>query len=137
MAEHTLTVSVPPALYDELKHRAERMQRSIEGEVVLTLASTVPSEVSLPADLVATLASLAAMDDDTLYRLAASRVADADAARLAELGDKRQRAGLTDDELREANDLVQRHDRVMVVRAEAAALLKQRGRDIGAFAPGV
>ncbi|MCC6627932.1 MAG: hypothetical protein IT340_11085 [Chloroflexi bacterium] len=127
MAEHMLTVSVPPALYDELKHRAERMQRSIEDEVVLTLASTVPSEASLPADLVATLASLAAMDDDTLYRLAASRVADADAARLAELGDQRLRGGLADAEMREAAALIERHDRVMVVRAEAAALLKQRG----------
>jgi hypothetical protein len=135
MADYTLTVTVPPTLYDQLKDRAERMHRRIEDEIVLALAATLPAEASLPVDLAATLASLTALDDDTLWRLATSRVSDADAARLAELADKRQRAGLAGEELREAEELAQRHDRVLVVRAEAAALLKQRGHDVSALAP--
>lgn len=90
----------------------------------------MPAGDAVPSDLEETIASLAALDDESLWRLARSRVADDNARRLAELGDRRQRAGLTDDELREAEELMQLHDRVMVVRAEAAALLKRRGQDI-------
>jgi hypothetical protein len=135
MADYTLTVTVPSALYDHLKDRAERTQRPIEDEIVLALAASMPTEDSLSADFAATLASLSALDDGTLWRLATSKVSDADAARLAELADRRQRSGLSDDELREAEEVAERQDRVMVVRAEAAALLKQRGHDISALAP--
>ena len=136
MANRTLTVTVPASLYDHLQQRARQRQHSIEDEVVLALAATVPDGDQVPADLKAMLDSLAALDDDTLWQLARSRVADEDIARLAELGDRRQRSGLTRDELDEADDLVQRHDRVIVVRAEAAAELKQRGHDISALLTG-
>jgi hypothetical protein len=131
-----VTVVVPPDLYEHLKQRAQRRRRTVEDEVVLTLAAAVPAQDDLPADLSATLASLAALDDSALWRLARSRVASEDAQRLAELGDKRQRSGLTEDELREAEELVERHDRVMVVRAEAAALLQQRGHDVSGLLAG-
>ena len=135
MSDRTVTVTMPPALYDQLKQRAAQRQRSLEDEMVLALAATVPPDAGLPADVADTLASLRALDDDTLWQLARSRVASEDAARLAELGDKRQRVGLTDEELREAEELSQRHDRVLVVRAEAAAHLKQRGHDVSSLLP--
>jgi hypothetical protein len=130
MGDRTVTVTVPPGLYEHLQQRAQQRQRSIEDEVVLTLVAALPAADALPSDFEATLASLVSLDDESLWRVARSRVADEDASRLADLGDRRQRGGLTDSELREAEDLIQRHDRVMVVRAEAAALLKQRGHDV-------
>lgn len=136
MSHRTVTVAVPEALYDHLKRRAQQRHRSVEDEVVLTLAAAVPASDELPPDLAATLASLTALDDDTLWRLARSRVASEDAERLADLGDKRQRTGLSDEELQEAEELIRRHDHVMVVRAEAAALLKQRGHDVSSLPDG-
>lgn len=130
MSGRTVTLTVPSVLYEHLQQRAEQRQHSIEDEVVLTLAATIPDSDLPPADLEATLATFTGLDDDTLWQLARSRVAEEDSARLDELGDQRQRAGLTRDELREAEELVQQHDRVMVVRAEAAAVLKQRGHDV-------
>jgi plasmid stability protein len=130
MSDRTVTVTVPPGLYEHLRQRAEQRQRSIEDEVVLMLAAAVPAGDTPPDDFEATLASLVSLDDEALWRLARSRVAEEDAGRLDVLGDRRQRSGLTDSELREAEELVQRHDRVMVVRAEAAALLTQRGHDV-------
>jgi plasmid stability protein len=135
MSEHTVTVTVPPALYDRLKQRAAQRQRSLEDEMVLALAATMPAEAKLPANLTDVLVSMGALDDVTLWQMARSRVADEDVARLTELGDKRQRAGLSDEELREAEALVHRHDRVLVVRAEAMALLKQRGYDVSVLLP--
>jgi hypothetical protein len=111
------------------------MQEPSEDAIALTFGASLPANTSLPADLAATLDSLSALDDDTLWHLAASRVSDADAVRLAELADNRQCDGLSDDELREAEEVAERHDRVLVVRAEAAALLKQRGHDVSALSP--
>ena len=137
MSDRTLTVTVPPALYDHLQQRAAQRQHSLEDEVVLTLAATVPAATELPADLVTLLAAMPALDEATLWQLAQSEVPAADAARLADLGDQRQRVGLTAEELREAEELVQHHDRVLVVHAEAAARLKQRGHDVSRLvAPG-
>ena len=44
--------------------------------------------------------------------------------------DKRRRHGTTPDDDWLLAELVDRHDRVMVLRAEAVALLKQRGVDV-------
>ena len=52
------------------------------------------------------------------------------AARFAELNSKQQREGLTDEELKTLDSLRRGYERVMVVRAEAAALLKERGHDV-------
>jgi hypothetical protein len=62
----------------------------------------------------------------------------ADAAEeLERLHDKRQREGLTDSEAQAAAALTRQYERIMLVRAEAAALLMDRGRDVSAgTAPG-
>ena len=52
-------------------------------------------------------------------------------ARSAIRRDKRRRQGLTAGEERLLAELVDRHDRVMVLRAEALALLHARGIDVG------
>jgi plasmid stability protein len=130
MIVETLTVTLPAGLYDELKQRAALTQRSIEDELVRTLGEALPSSAGV-AEIESTLASLGAMDDAALWRMAESRVTGEDSSRLAELADKRQRIGLDAMELREAQYLVEKHDRVLVVRAEAAALLRQRGHDVG------
>ncbi len=129
-------VTVPEPIYERLKQRAEQARRSVEDELVLVLAATVPARDDVPTDLATTLAALPALDDDALWRLARSRVRDEDAARLSDLGDRRQRGELRAEELREAEELVRRHDRVLLTRAEAAALLKQRGHDVSALLRG-
>jgi hypothetical protein len=52
------------------------------------------------------------------------------AARLEELHLKRQREGLTEQQENEAAALIRQYERVMLIRAQAAALLKQRGHDV-------
>lgn len=52
------------------------------------------------------------------------------AEQLEQLHFKRQREGLTAVETDEAAALLQRYERVMLVRARAAATLKQRGHDV-------
>ncbi len=84
----------------------------------------------LSPDLKEAVAALRGLADEALRRAALDRFPEEDAARFTELNLKQQREGLTDDENRALDELRRGYERAMVVRAEAAALLKQRGHDV-------
>lgn len=84
----------------------------------------------LPPDLVEPLAALALMPDDELWRSARSRLSPEEAGQLEALHHKRGREGLTPEEEQSVAALLRRYERLMLVRAQAAALLKQRGHDV-------
>src|ERR671936_73237 len=69
-------------------------------DVIVQLPSA--DEDQLPPDLAAAVASLELLTDEELWRAARSRLADEASARLAELNDLRQRAGLSAAETAEA-----------------------------------
>ncbi len=133
MIDPTLTLTLPTSLYTSLQRRARAHQRPLEDEatLTLTLAAAVAAEAVLPADVSAALAALAALDDDTLERVSHSQPTVEDGVLLAALLDTRGRRALTVDEEYMLADLIDRHDRVMVLRAEAVALLQARGRALG------
>ena len=131
MPEPTVTVTLPSAVYDELQHRAHQHQRRLEEEAALTLASAVGTNGVLPADLTAAIDAMASLDEDSLWRVSHSQPSVEDGILLETLVDKRRRQGLSPAEELLLADLVDRHDRVMVLRAEAIALLHGRGIDVG------
>jgi plasmid stability protein len=131
MAEQTMTLTLSQAIFDRLQARARRHQRPVEDEAALTLAASVGAE-QRPADIEATVAALAALDDEALWRVSRGQPTVEDGVLLDALIDKRRRGGLTEAEERMLADLIDRHDRVMVLRAEAVALLRARGRDVSA-----
>jgi len=130
MTFHTVTLHVPDALYDRLKQRAAHARRSVEEELLDVLAAAVPVTRELPADLTDALSPLALLDDDALWRAARSHLAAQSAAGLEALHLKRQRKGLTAVEAEKAASLVRQYERAMLVRAQAAVLLKERGYDV-------
>ena len=89
-----------------------------------------PSTDDLPADLAAALAPLVLLDDEELWRAARSHLAADAATQLEELHHKRAREGLTEAETQTLAALVAQYERAMLVRAEAARLLKERGYDV-------
>jgi hypothetical protein len=93
----------------------------------------VPVAMDLPADLVEALSRLAVLDDAALWQAARSRFPTEAAQQLEDLHLKRQREGLTEDETQVAMILVRQYERSMLVRAQAAALLKQRGHDVSSL----
>lgn len=130
MAEPTVTLTLPEAVYEELQQRARQHQRELEDEATLTLVAAVGAEAGLPADLAAAIDALARLDVDGLWRVSRSQPTVEDTILLDTFLDKRRRHGTTPDEDRLLAELVDRHDRVMVLRAEAIALLQQRGIDV-------
>jgi hypothetical protein len=73
---------------------------------------------------------LATLNDADLWRAAQTRLPATVATRLEELHLKRQREGLTGQQEREAAALIRQYERAMRIRAQAAALLKQRGHAV-------
>jgi plasmid stability protein len=133
MTTRTITLNLPETLYSQFKARAQQTQRTVEDEVLDVLAGSVPLTEELPADLEAALTPLALLDDVSLWQAARSTFSPDAAQELEELHLKRQSEGLTDSETQRAATLVRQYERAMLVRAQAAALLKQRGHDISSL----
>jgi plasmid stability protein len=134
MTGQTLTLNVPDPLYTRLKQRAQQANRTVEAELLDVLATAVPVGDELPADLAEAISPLALLDDAALWRVAQSRLASETAAQLENLHLKRQREGLTEAEAQTLSALVRQYERAMLVRAQAAVLLKQRGHDVADLA---
>lgn len=130
VSTQNVTIHLPDPLYQRLKQRADRARRSVEDELIDVLAAAVPVEDELPSDLAEAVSALSTLDDEALWRAARSRVLPESAERLEQLNFKRQREGLTAAESEEADTLLEQYERVMLVRARAAALLGERGHDI-------
>lgn len=130
MATQSVTLRLPEPLYQQLKRRAEQTRRTVEDEVLEVVAGAVQVAAELPQDLADAISPLAALDDDALWRAARARLPVDAAERLEELNLKRQREGLTQIESDEASTLLRGYERAMLVRAQAAVLLKERGHDI-------
>lgn len=136
MTVQSVTLNLPSALYDQLKRRAEQARRTVEAELLEVVATAVPVADELPSDLAEAISPLALLDDEALWRAARSHLPTETAARLESLHLKRQREGLTEAETQALSGLVRQYERSMLVRAQAAALLKQRGYDVSELAAG-
>lgn len=108
------------------------VQEPITGTTLRRAVLTILDEPDdkLPDELEQAIAPLFAFDDAALWEAARSRLPVDAAERLEALHFKRQREGLTDFETQETELLVRAYERAVLVRAQAAALLKQRGHDV-------
>ena len=131
MTTQTLTLELDESLYQRLQERASRAQRSVESEALELVTQGVLDLDLLEPELAAALAQLRFLDDAALWQAARMHMMPIDAERLEALHVKRQREGLSSVEADEARGLTGTYERIMVTRAEAAALLKERGYDVG------
>lgn len=130
----SVTLHLPSPLYQRLKRRAEQAARPVEDELLDVVVAAVPGEEELSPEMTEELSTLSLLDDDTLWQTARTRMSPELSVELEELHLKRQREGLTASEIERARVLIRYYERSMLLRAQAAALLKQRGHDISALA---
>lgn len=131
MQTQPLTLNIPGPLFQKLKENAERSRRSVEEETLDVLAASLPGD-EVPADLAAALSSLDVMDDAALRAAAAGRLPPEASAELEALNAGQRRGGLSAAETARLSELVRQYERHMLVRAQAAVLLKRRGQSPGA-----
>lgn len=130
MTTQPVMLHVPDALYDRIRRQAEEAHRTVEDELLDVVAAAVPGEDDLPPDLEEAVSQLAVLDDAALFSAARAAMPKDAAEDLERLHDKRQREGLTEEEAQAAAALTRQYERFMLVRAEAASLLIDRGHDI-------
>ena len=106
------------------------MQRSVADELAAAVTASLPEQETLPPDIEQELSELDLFTDEELWR-AARMTAPADKTeRMQVLVEKQQLEGLIDTEKQETAVLSHFFNRVMLVRAKAAVLLKERGHDV-------
>ena len=133
MVTHTVIVNLPSRVYERVQQQAQDKNRSVEDEltsVVETAFSLGEEWAGVPPDLAEEAAQLALLDDDHLWRVARMTVPVEKSERMQALTWKQQKEGLTKVEQQETNQLQRLSHRVMLLRAEAAVLLQERGFDI-------
>ena len=88
------------------------------------------AEDELSPDLIETVQALEKLDDGELWRLARTAMSLEASQELEALHFKQQDEGLSPEEDATRAKLIQEYERVMLTRAKAAVLLKDRGHDI-------
>lgn len=130
MTVQNVTIGLSDTLYQQVKQRARRMQRSIEEEVVAVVEDALPFLDTLPVEISGELDQMAFLTDDELWNAARSSTTVTENQRMQALLLKQQDVGLSPDESAEAENLAQHQERVMLLHARAVALLKDRGQDV-------
>lgn len=85
---------------------------------------------SLPVEVEVELASFSQLSDDVLWLIARSTLTREQQRALADLNDEAQSRPLTAAEQTRQQALIHAYDRMLVRRAQAALILKQRGYDL-------
>lgn len=131
MTAHAVTLQLSSSLYDHFRRRAEVGRRSLEAEILKVVQTAAGQrEERLPRQLAEELAELASFDDDALWRAGRSHLPGEASAQLEALNAKQKNEGLSGEERDTLAQLLYQYERYMLVRAQAAKLLKERGYDV-------
>lgn len=138
MSVQTITLNLPETVYEQIRRAAERTQRPVNDLLVEAIAAAASVADSAPPEMRSALAHMAYLNDAALWQAARSTMTPEQRERLEALHDKQQREPLTAEERAEEQALLALYRETLLVRAQAAVLLKQRGYDISdpeQFAP--
>ena len=134
MSNQSVLIDLPENIYNKYKHRAEQMQRSVEAEIVESIAKAAPkNDDELSGELQELVIQLGFLDDKALVRIARSNQSKKEASRIETLHFKRQSEGLDDSESKELAELMKKFDRWFVLRNEALGILLERGQDVSEY----
>ncbi len=130
MTSQTVTLTLPDSLVERAKRLARRSRRPVDEVLVEALTTALPSDdTDMPA-LRASIGQLAYLNDAALWQAARATVPAEQRERLETLHQKQQRTSLTDDDRAEMEALERLYRDTVLVRAQAAVLLKQRHYDV-------
>ncbi len=129
MTSQEITLRLPAKVYDQVRKAAERAQRPIGDLIAEALIAAAPM-ISTPTHVSGSLAQLAYLNDAALLQVARATVQPSQRNRLTFLHDKQQREGLSLQEQDEEQLLLALYRETVLVRAQAAVLLKHRGYDV-------
>lgn len=125
MASYTLTI--PDDVYERARQIAQETSQPVDHVLIgylRTLSAPVPA---LPSDEEAELDAMKYLSDDALWTIAREQMPAQTQTRLQDLMEQHSRVTLPSEAHQELEHLVERGQRLMLRKSEAAALLTQRG----------
>jgi len=125
-------------VYEQIRRAAERAQRPVKDVMVEAVTAVAPIMDAPPSRLRSALAQMAYLNDAALWQAARATMMTEQRQRLAALHEQQQHRPLTVEEKTEEQALLTLFRETLLVRAQAAVLLKQRGYNVSdptQFAP--
>lgn len=122
-----IILTVPDDITERARQIAEETAQPVERVLLdhlKTLSAPLPA---LPPDEQVELDALRNLSDDALWTIAREQMPDDVQARAQLLLERNSRGQITEEEHTELEQLVQRADRLMLRKAEAGAILRERG----------
>ncbi|MBC8264728.1 MAG: hypothetical protein H8E47_11465 [Anaerolineales bacterium] len=130
MTVQAITLTLPQAVYKQIRQAAEKVGRPVNEVLLEAVAAAAPIIGTGPENLRTALAQMAYLNDAALWQAGRATMTAEQRECLEALHDKQQREGLTAEEQGEEQALLSLYRETLLVRAQAAVLLKQRGYDV-------
>ncbi|MCC7162597.1 MAG: hypothetical protein IT331_08890 [Anaerolineae bacterium] len=131
MSAQTIQLELPEAVYQQIQRAAEKAHRPFNDVLIEAVSAAAPVMEMPSGPLRTALAQMAYLNDAALWQAARTTMPQATRGRLQDLHDQMQRTGLDAPDQKEEQDLLALYKETILVRAQAAVLLKHRGYDIG------
>jgi hypothetical protein len=129
--ETTITVNFPKPVFQRLRHQAMVFKRPIDDVVVQTVKKGLPFWLDeIPTDFENELSRLDNLGISQLRKLAKSKLPMAKQRKLDRLLQKNNMGTITLNELAELDDVQLEASFLMLKKAKALALLKNRGHSL-------
>lgn len=123
-----MQITIPKNLSERLRQLAARRRQPVETIIADRLFTALDDELdNLPTDEQAELRALHHLSDDALRAIAAEQMTPVNQALMARLMTRNSQGELSREEKETLAALVERGDRLMLRKAEAAAILVHRG----------
>ena len=130
MAVQEVTIRLPQEVYEQIRRAAASARRSVDDVLVEAVIAAAPTAAVGSGAMRSALGHMAYLNDAALWQAARATMTAEQRERLEHLHDEQQRRTLTADERAEEQALLELYRGTVLVRAQAAALLKQRGYDV-------
>jgi len=130
MAVQPITLNLPKAVYEQIRRAAKKAQRPVEQVLVEAITAVAPVVDTTSEKLRTALAQMAYLNDAALWQASRATMSVEQRVRLETLHYQQQRQGLTAEERAEEQALLALYRETLLIRAQAAVLLKHRGYDV-------
>ncbi len=130
MTVQTVKLKLPEVVYERIQRAAAKARRPVNDVLVEAVVAATPPTETAPETMRSALAQMAYFNDAALWQAARATMTTEQRKRLQFLHDQQQRATLIPEERVEEQALLGLYRETLLVRAQAAALLQQRGYDI-------
>ena len=125
------TISIPDTLYEKAQRVAQQTSKQVDDVIRIKLAGALDEPLfDLPDDEKEELKAMAYLSDDTLWTIAREQMQRALQERMSTLMTKNTHGTITDTELVELTELVERGNRLTLRKAQAMKYLTDRGHKI-------